>query len=33
MVAEVDILAGERTVLRYLLRPVYQSLDSAMTER
>lgn len=33
MVAEVDILTGERTVLRYLLRPVYQSLDSAMTER
>jgi HlyD family secretion protein/adhesin transport system membrane fusion protein len=33
MVAEVDILAGERTVLRYLLRPIYQSLDTAMTER
>lgn len=33
MVAEIDILAGERTVLRYLLRPIYQSLDTAMTER
>ncbi len=33
MVSEVDILAGERTVLRYLLRPIYQSLDTAMTER
>ncbi len=33
MVAEVDILAGERTVLRYLLRPICQSLDTAMTER
>jgi len=33
MVAEVAILAGERSVLRYLLRPIYQSLDTAMTER
>lgn len=33
MVAEVDIMAGERTILRYLLRPIYQSLDAAMTER
>ena len=33
MVAEVDINTGNRTLLEYLLRPIYQSLDSAFTER
>ena len=33
MTAEIDIIAGERSLLRYLLRPVYQSMDSALSER
>ncbi|MDA1323227.1 MAG: HlyD family type I secretion periplasmic adaptor subunit [Proteobacteria bacterium] len=33
MVAEVDIITGERTLLRYLLRPIFQSLDRAFSER
>lgn len=33
MVSEIDINTGQRTVLRYLLRPIYQSLDVALSER
>ena len=33
MVTEIDINTGQRTVLRYLLRPVFQSLDVAFSER
>ncbi len=33
MVTEVDIITGERTLLRYLLRPIFQSLDKAFSER
>ena len=33
MVTEIDIITGERTLLRYLLRPIFQSLESAFTER
>ena len=33
MVTDVELLGEERTVLRYLLRPVYQSLDVALTEK
>ena len=33
MVTEIDINTGERTVLRYLPRPVFQSLDVALSER
>lgn len=33
MVTEIDINTGQRTVLRYLLRPVFQSLDVALSER
>ncbi|MCZ6859156.1 MAG: HlyD family type I secretion periplasmic adaptor subunit [Alphaproteobacteria bacterium] len=33
MVADVELLGEERTILRYLLRPVYQSLDVALTEK
>jgi len=33
MVTEIDVITGERTVLRYLLRPIFQSLDTAFTER
>mgnify|MGYP003649900056 CR=1 FL=1 len=33
MVTEIDINTGTRTVLRYLLRPVFQSLDVALSER
>lgn len=33
MVTEIDINTGKRTVLRYLLRPVFQSLDVALSER
>lgn len=33
MIAEIDVKTGERTLLRYLLRPVYRSLDAAFSER
>lgn len=33
MVTEIDINTGQKTVLRYLLRPVFQSLDVAFSER
>lgn len=33
MVTEIDINTGSRTVLRYLLRPIFQSLDVALSER
>ena len=33
MVTEIDVITGERTVLRYLLRPIFQSRDVALTER
>jgi membrane fusion protein, adhesin transport system len=33
MVTEIDINTGQKTVLRYLLRPVFQSLDVALSER
>ena len=29
----VNVNTGERTLLRYLLRPVYESMDRALTER
>ena len=30
---DVNVNTGERTLLRYLLRPVYGSMDRALTER
>ena len=33
MVASVDILTGEKTVMQYLLKPFIKTLDNAMTER
>lgn len=33
MVASVDILTGEKTVMQYLLKPLIKTLDQAMTER
>jgi len=33
MVASVDILTGEKTVLEYLLKPFIKTLDNAMNER
>jgi HlyD family secretion protein/adhesin transport system membrane fusion protein len=30
---DVNVNTGERTLLRYLLRPVYKSMDRALTER
>ncbi len=33
MTVDVDVNTGERTLLRYLLRPVYESMDRALTER
>ena len=33
MVTEIEINTGRRTVLRYLLHPVFQSLDVALSER
>ncbi|MGH1398566.1 MAG: HlyD family type I secretion periplasmic adaptor subunit [Alphaproteobacteria bacterium] len=33
MVASVDILTGEKTVMQYLLKPFFKTLDTAMRER
>jgi len=33
MVASVDILTGQKTVMQYLLKPFVKTLDSAMNER
>ena len=33
MTVDVDVNTGERTLLRYLLRPVYESMDRAFVER
>lgn len=33
MVASVDILTGEKTVMQYLLKPFIKTLDNAMSER
>ena len=33
MTVDVDVTTGDRTLLRYLLRPVYESLDRAFGER
>jgi adhesin transport system membrane fusion protein len=33
MVAEVDILTGKRTILEYLLKPIFRAQDRALTER
>ena len=33
MVVQADIKTGAKTLLEYLLRPVYRSLDRAFSER
>lgn len=33
MVASIDILTGEKTVMEYILKPLIKTLDSAMNER
>ena len=33
MISEISIKTGERTLLEYLLRPIFRSLDSAFNER
>jgi adhesin transport system membrane fusion protein len=33
MVASVDVLTGEKTVMQYLLKPFIKTLDNAMNER
>jgi adhesin transport system membrane fusion protein len=33
MVASVDILTGEKTVMQYLLKPIVKTIDKAMSER
>ncbi|MCV6602869.1 MAG: HlyD family type I secretion periplasmic adaptor subunit, partial [Cohaesibacter sp.] len=33
MVVTADILTGEKSLARYLLKPVFRSLDQAFTER
>lgn len=33
MVAQVDILTGEKTVMQYLMKPFIKTLDNAMSER
>ena len=33
MTAEADITTGEKTIFQYLLKPVYTTVDTALTER
>jgi hypothetical protein len=33
MVVSADIVTGEKTVMEYLLKPVYRAFDTAMGER
>ncbi len=33
MVASIDVLTGEKTVMQYLMKPFFKTLDNAMTER
>jgi adhesin transport system membrane fusion protein len=33
MMAQVDILTGKKTILRYLLKPVLRAKSNAMKER
>ncbi|WP_350333051.1 HlyD family type I secretion periplasmic adaptor subunit [Coralliovum pocilloporae] len=33
MVVQADIITGNKTLARYLLKPIYRSIDSAFTER
>ena len=33
MISEISIKTGERTLLKYLLKPIFRSLDSAFSER
>ncbi len=33
MIAEIDIKTGQRSLLEYLLKPIFRSLDSAFSER
>ena len=33
MVVDANIVTGERSLFRYLLKPLYRSLDSAFSER
>ena len=33
MVVDADVSTGTKSLLRYLLKPIYRSLDSAFSER
>jgi adhesin transport system membrane fusion protein len=33
MVASVDILTGDKTVMEYIMKPLVKTLDQAMNER
>ena len=33
MVVQANIITGEKSLVRYMLKPVYRSLDAAFTER
>jgi multidrug efflux pump subunit AcrA (membrane-fusion protein) len=33
MTAEADITTGEKTIFQYLLKPVYTTVDTALSER
>jgi HlyD family secretion protein/adhesin transport system membrane fusion protein len=33
MTVDIDVNTGDRTLLRYMLRPVYASMDRALAER
>jgi HlyD family secretion protein/adhesin transport system membrane fusion protein len=33
MVVEANIITGSKSILRYLLKPIYRSIDRAFTER
>lgn len=33
MIAEVDLISGERTLMEYIMKPILKIFSSALTER
>ena len=33
MIAEVDVITGKRTIMDYLLKPIFKAKDRALSER
>jgi adhesin transport system membrane fusion protein len=33
MISQVDIVTGRKTILQYLLKPIFKARDESLTER